>query len=388
MKIAFLTTDNREQFGRYGDPDPYFGTAMSALLDGFALLPDQIEVHVISCAKKPMRAPEKLAPNLWFHQPVVTKLGWGRSAFAGCGLAVRKTIQRITPDLVHAQGTERDCAVSMMLAPRIPKVLTIHGHMARVAEITGARFPSYYWMAARLEARAVRKADAVVALTRYTEQRVAAGARKTWVLPNAVDERFFQVRNEAEPGLILCVAHVHAWKRQVELMEALDAIPAHEKPRLVFLGEASASEYGRRFLDAVARRSSWCEHAGNVDRTGLRDWLGRADLVVLPSIEDNCPMVALEAMAAGVPVAASDIGGIPDLVLPGISGERFNPRAPDEIAATVNHLLRNRELRHRLSSAAKAHALANYHPKAIAEKHLEIYRKLVGVKPGMVEKKS
>ena len=325
-----------------------------------------------------MRKPEKLAPNIWFHQPLVPRPGWGRSAFVGCGLAVRKVIRDIAPDLVHAQGTERDCAVSMMLAPPLPKILTIHGHMARVAEITGARFPSYYWMAAKLEARAVRKADGVVALTRYTEQRVSGGARKSWVLPNAVDEQFFRVENRPQPGLILCVAHIHAWKRQIELMDALDGIPDPEKPKLVFLGEASASDYGQRFLDAVARRASWCEHAGNVDRAGLRDWLGRADLVVLPSIEDNCPMVALEAMAAGVPVAASDIGGIPDLVLPGISGERFNPRAPGEIATTIRKLLGDRGLRDQLSATAKAHALASYHPKAIAEKHLGIYREIAG----------
>lgn len=376
MKIAFLTTDNREQFGRYDDPAPHFGTAMSALLDGFAKLPGEIEVHVISCAKRPMPKPEKIAPNIWFHQPIVHKLGWGRSAFVGCGLAVRKVLRDIAPDLVHAQGTERDCAVSMMLAPAMPRVLTIHGHMARVAMITGARFPSYYWMAKKLEAWAVRKADGVVALTRYTEGRVVSSAHKTWVVPNAVDEKFLHVSNTPEPGLVLCVAHVHAWKRQVELMAALDALPAQEKPRLVFLGAASEGEYGRQFLAAVGARSSWCEHAGNVDRAGLREWLGRADLLVLPSIEDNCPMVALEAMAAGVPVAASDIGGIPDLVLPGISGIRFDPINPTEIATKVSMLLCDRELRSRLAASAKQHALDSYHPKTIAEKHLVIYREL------------
>ena len=376
IKIAVLTTDNREQLRRYDVPEPFFGTATSALLDGFAMLPQEIEVHVISCAKNPMRKPEKIAPNIWFHQPIVHKLGWGRSAFVGCGLAVRKVLSTITPDLVHAQGTERDCAVSMMLAPAMPKVLTIHGHMARVAEISGARFPSYYWMAKNLEALAVRKADGVVALTRYTEQRVAANAHKTWVIPNAVDEKFLQVRNTPERGLILCVAHVHVWKQQVELMEALDVLPAPEKPRLVFLGEATDSTYGQRFLAAVAARSSWCEHAGNVDRAGLRDWLGRADLLVLPSIEDNCPMVALEAMAAGVPVVASDIGGIPDLVLPGVSGERFNPREPAEIAKKIRKLLIDRERRDNLAASAKAHALASYHPRTIAEKHLTIYREI------------
>jgi glycosyltransferase involved in cell wall biosynthesis len=236
-------------------------------------------------------------------------------------------------------------------------------------------------MAARLEAMAVRRADGVVALTRYTEERVAGKAKRTWVVPNAVDEEFLSVRNTPEPGLVLCVAHVNEWKRQVELMEALDTIPDAEKPRLVFLGQALRGHYVQRFMEAVTARSSWCEHAGNVGREGLRGWLARADLLVLPSIEDNCPMVALEAMAAGVPVVASDIGGIPDLVLPGVSGERFDPRDPVEMAAKVYKLLRDKELRDRLAASAKQHATATYHPRVIAEKHIKIYTELMNTIP-------
>jgi hypothetical protein len=76
MKIAFLTTDNREQLSDYKNPHPHFGTAPAALIDGFAMLPNEVEVHVISCARQKMHAPEKLAPNIYFHQPFVPPLGW------------------------------------------------------------------------------------------------------------------------------------------------------------------------------------------------------------------------------------------------------------------------------------------------------------------------
>ena len=60
MKIAILTTDNREHFKHYSSNVPYFGSAPEALLQGFAQL-KEVEVHVISCTQKPMKSPEKLA---------------------------------------------------------------------------------------------------------------------------------------------------------------------------------------------------------------------------------------------------------------------------------------------------------------------------------------
>ena len=56
MRIALLTTDNREDYKDYGAAAPYFGTAPEALLQGFALLSD-VEVHVVSCAQQPLAAP-------------------------------------------------------------------------------------------------------------------------------------------------------------------------------------------------------------------------------------------------------------------------------------------------------------------------------------------
>ena len=73
MRLALLTTDNREHHRKYDLRAPYFGTAPEALLQGFALLPD-IEVHVVSCTQKPMESPEKIAENIWFHSVHVKKI--------------------------------------------------------------------------------------------------------------------------------------------------------------------------------------------------------------------------------------------------------------------------------------------------------------------------
>lgn len=376
IKIAFLTTDNREQQADYDNPHPHFGTAPAALLDGFALFPDELEVHVISCTRREMETPEKLAPNIFFHQPLVPHLGWGRTAFAGCGLAVRKVIKQIQPDLVHAQGTERDCAVSMMMAPRMPKLLTIHGHMARIAEILDAKPFSYYWLVKQLESLAVRQAAGVVAITNYTKQRIRDKAHKTWVVPNAVNATFFDVNAPGTGCIALCVASLSPWKRQLQLIQAMDSLPSSSRPNLVLLGIGGETGYGAEVTAAVAERS-WCSHPGSVDRAGLQASLKKAGLLILPSTEDNCPMVILEAMAAGVPVAASRIGGIPDLIDDGRTGYLFDPLDGESVRQAVSRWAESPETTAALAETAKREALARFHPRVVAARHLEIYREVV-----------
>src|SRR5580700_1265568 len=110
MKVALITTDNREHYRDYASTTPYFGAAPEALLQGFAAMPE-LEVHVLGCARQPMKSPEKLAPNVFFHGLHVPKLGWLRTGYLGCIRAVRRTLKRIQPDIVHGQGTERECAM-------------------------------------------------------------------------------------------------------------------------------------------------------------------------------------------------------------------------------------------------------------------------------------
>ncbi len=264
----------------------------------------------------------------------------------------------------------------MMMAPQMPKLLTIHGHMARIAEILDAKPFSYYWLVKQLEALAVRRANGVVAITNYTRERLKDKARQTWVVPNAVDASFFEVNAAGHGKTALCVASLSAWKRQLELIEALDSLPANMRPQLTLLGIGADSEYGAKVVEAVEKRP-WCNHPGPVSRDGLKDWLKKAGLLILPSTEDNCPMVVLEAMAAGVPVAASRIGGIPDLIDDGRTGFLFDPLDAGSIRQAVSRWAESPEMTAALAETAKREALARFHPRVVAARHLEIYREVV-----------
>ena len=376
MKIAFLTTDNREPFQDHANPQPWFGTAPEALLQGFAQLAG-VEVHVVCCLRQPAPSPAKLADNIWYHSLVVPKSGWMTTGFQGCIRAVRRKLREIQPDVVHGQGTERECALSAVFSG-FPNVLTIHGNMRSVARVHRARPFSYNWLAARLESVALMRTQGVVCITSYTQRSVESLARRTWLVPNAVDAAFYGVTAKPESSnTILCVANIALHKNQNELMLALDELARQQPFKLLFVGGASKDfPYGAEFFKLIETRP-WCEWGGLVGREKLREILAQTAAVVLPSLEDNCPMVILEAAAAGVPVAGARIGGIPDLIEHGKTGLLFDPRQRADMAGSIRQLLADRPAALRMAATARQAAWERFHPAAVATKHLDIYRQVL-----------
>ena len=375
MKVALLTIDSREHFKDYGTPRPYFGTAPEALLQGFARTPG-VEVDVVCCLRQPVPTPTRIAPNIRYHALVVPRWGWMSSGYLGCIRAVRGKLRELRPDIVHGQGTERDCAVEAIFSG-YPNVLTIHGNMRLIAEVNGAKRFSYAWLNARLEAFTLPRAAGVVCITNYTREAVRPLARRTWLLPNAVDERFFDVAPApTTPPVVLCVGLVSHRKNQNRFIRALDALAARRPLRAVFLGHIPDDAYGREFRELLRTRP-WGEHGGFAGRDELRTHFAGASVVALPSLEDNCPMVVLEAMAAGVPVVAANVGGVPDLVAPDRTGLLFDCLDEAGMREAVAAILDDPARAACLAQTAREEARARFHPGVVAARHLEIYREVL-----------
>jgi len=378
MKVAILTVDAREFYKDYDRP-PYFGTAPEALLKGFAQLPD-VETHVIGCVRAPLPPVEKLAPNVTYHALRVPRIGWLSTLYAGCILATRRKLRELQPDIVHGQGTERDSAFTAALSG-FPNVVTVHGNVRQVITKLGAAPFSALWMIGRIEAWTLRKTQGVVCLTNYTLQQVRDLARRTWVVPNAVDESFFGIqRNANDSTAILCVANILPYKNQNFLIRALDPVAEKLGLRLIFLGSKGVDEnYCQEFFDLVKTRP-WCSHEGFKKGDELKAYLSSARLLVLPTLEDNCPMVALEAMAAGLPIAASRIGGVPDLIDHGVTGLMFDPHSADEMREAIVKLFSNQPWAEQMGAAGQQRAREQHRPVQIARRHVEIYRELLSAR--------
>jgi len=378
MKVAILAFDNRVELGCYETSRPLFSFAVSDLLCGFAGF-DECEIHVISCGKKPLTINGDLAGNIVFHGVEVPQWGWLRTLYSGCIQGIKRKLREIQPDVVHGQGTERYCGMAAVLSG-YPNLVTVHGNVRSVARFMSSRPFSYLWVSARMERFVLSKASGVICLSEYGKNLVQPVNGRVWQIPNAVDVNFFDVPRCSDGKTLLCLADVVSYKNQIGLINALDGLALMNKYQLVFAGRlAGDNQYCKEFLAKIEERS-WCRYEGSISRTRVRELLQMAVATILPSFQDNYPMAILEAMAVGVPVAASRIGGISDIIKDRYNGLLFDPQSSESIRRAVRVLLEESEITRNLGLKGKAMVADFNSPEEIALKHINAYRELVAMR--------
>lgn len=102
-----------------------------------------------------------------------------------------------------------------------------------------------------------------------------------------------------------------------------------------------------------------------------------ADVFVLPSLQDNLPNTALEALACGVPVVGFDVGGIPEIVREGETGLLVPAKDVAGLRAAITSVLENKDARVRMAEAGRRYAVENYGLEIQARRYLELYTELL-----------
>lgn len=382
MRLALLCTDNREHYREYDKTVPYFGTAPQALLRGLAECPE-IEVHVVSCTRHLMTAPPKLAANVWFHSVLVPAWGWLRSGYWGCRRAVRRKLEELQPEVVHGQGTERECALSAALSD-FPNLVTIHGNMRDIARILRARWGSYHWLAARLENYTLPRTGGVICNSRFTQTMVQERTPRTWLIPNAISPDFFAPpRPRARVGrpVLLNVGGIAANKQQLELLQAARGWRQRGLDfELRFLGRAQATDaYANRFLAEVQgdQPQGWVFYDGVKSPSELVERFDAAAALIHVSQAESFGMVAAEALARNLKYFGTAVGGLAD-VLEGVPCASVVPLGDwERLELEVGAWLRAGSPR---PTEAASLMRERYHPLSVAQRHLQVYRELLSTR--------
>jgi glycosyltransferase involved in cell wall biosynthesis len=380
MKIALLTTDNRDHHRRYELAQPYFGPAIEAVLQGLAELPG-FEIHVISCTQQPMQAPAKLSRNTCFHLLHVPKIGWLRTGYQGCVRAIRRKLQELKPDIVHGQGTERECALSAAFSG-FPNVVTIHGNMTTVARAMKARVGSFLWCAALLERFTLPRTLGVICNSNYTESVVGKYARQTWLVPNAVRREFFQTplpsKSATTKSILLNIGAISPYKRQLALLELAEELYREGHSfELQFIGAADARDkYGATFLQRIeaAERSGFARYLGTKSLDELIAALDAASALIHVPSEEAFGLVVAEALARNLKFFGIKIGGVTDIASGIESAELFPLEDSGALKFAIAQWLRSGCPR---PGPAAREMHRRYDPGVIALRHAEIYRAVI-----------
>jgi glycosyltransferase involved in cell wall biosynthesis len=385
MKIAITSTDNREHFKTHDRREPDIPTPQAALLQGLAALLD-IEVHIISCLQQPVPSPVRLADNIWFHGLYVPKIGWMRTGYQGCIRAVRKKLKEIRPDIVHGQGTERDCAISAVFSG-FPNIITVHGNMAELARLFHARIGSFHWLTARLEDFTLPRTGGIICISDYVKNLVEKYGVKTWLLPNAIQQMFFDFPKTNSPAsarpLLVNVGVVSERKRQHELLALLASLREEGLQfDALFVGLSSPdSRYAVEFnarLEQANRKHGTFEHITRLDDPSFCQLFDRAAAMIHFSSEESFGLTFAEAIARGLYLFASDVGAIRDIAKGVERVQIFGLNDWEKLKDGVRQWLVSGGDRLPRPASPPVEFVQRYHPKCVAQKHLEIYREVLG----------
>lgn len=201
----------------------------------------------------------------------------------------------------------------------------------------------------------------------------------TQVIPNpapAVKARREKLA-DVDPMLLFLGAIIEK-KGVFDLLQAV-AVLGKDYPRLRLVlagsGPAQAQVIERARALGIA---SQVEMPGWVDAAGREAWLAQADVFVLPSHYEGMPMSILEAMAAGLPVIASDVGGIPEMIDQDIEGLLIAPGDVPSLITALERLLRDVALRKKMGLAAQTKITRCYASNHVLEQIEGIYFEVMG----------
>lgn len=312
-------------------------------------------------------------------------------AFAA-GVEAFRAREHVVYDVVHAHYW-LSVAAGDLLARRwgVPHVGMFHtlGDVklrARASEHEGPE---------RLEAerRLVHALDRIVAATEHERQLLRQLYRvppqRVAVIPLGVDLARFGPRDRAQARaalglpraarIVLAVGRLEPLKGFDILIRALAEMTECEGVQLLLVGGDARAEGERARLEAVAREvgvAGRVRFVGAVPHAQLAQHYSAADVVVVPSFYESFGLVAVEAMACGVPVVASRVGGLTSTVQDGRSGYLIPWRCPGPFAEKLDLLLENTALRDALGANA-ARSMQAYSWRAVATALREQYAAVI-----------
>ncbi|MDE3156165.1 MAG: N-acetyl-alpha-D-glucosaminyl L-malate synthase BshA [Acidobacteriota bacterium] len=347
------------------------------------------QIHLIS-AETPFRLGE-YQPNLTFHRVDTPAYPLFREPQYLLSLA--NTIVRVARafdlDILHAHyaiphATAAYLAIQILKKTshgKVPKVVTtLHG--TDITLLGGD--PSY----TEAVAFCIEESDGVTAVSEslkadtYRELKIS---RDIQVIPNFLDcavhrrqftpalrERFLAGRFEK---LVIHVSNFRPVKRIERAVEVFARVRAQANARLLLVGEGPDVGKASRRIDQLGLADS-VAMLGEQDQ--VLSLLSVSDVFLLPSSQESFGLAALEAMACEMPVVASRVGGLPEVIDDGRTGYLHAPDDLDGMAASVVRLLADEPLRRQMGRAAREAVERRFCASLIVPEYEEYYRKVLG----------
>jgi N-acetyl-alpha-D-glucosaminyl L-malate synthase BshA len=287
------------------------------------------------------------------------------------------TLKKIKPDIIHAQNL--DMGVGGVLAKLFLKIpYVVYGR--------GTDVYSPWIFKKTISKIIIKNAGAAITLTEDMKKEMTKiYSRDISVIPNGLDinkfnnlskeniRRSMNISNDEK--IIIFVGRLHPIKGVEYLIESMDFIRQNDvKTKLIIVGDG----VGRKKLEKLVNKFDLSKNVlfvGIISNEDIPKYLTLSDILVLPSLKEGFPNILLEAMASGLPIVATNVGGIPEIIKNGENGFLVEPKNPKAISEKVLSLFENNEIRRMIIEKNREDA-KKYNWENITEKLEEKYRVL------------
>jgi glycosyltransferase involved in cell wall biosynthesis len=292
---------------------------------------------------------------------------------------LRKAVDKLQPDVVHGEHPSGTLAG---IRGGYPTVHTIHGIIHR--ELRLARGPKEYinQVAFRyVSDRAVSAVRYAIAVSPYArDQYKHLTKADIRVIPNALEDDFFRIRESGMPGRILSVGYICARKDYIGLVRAFSHVKRVDpNAELIIVGGVKDKVYYSELLRCIAdlELENCVRLPGFISQDALNDEYAKASVVCMYSQEESFSIVVSQGMAAGKPVISTDSGGPSYLINDGDTGFLIPLGDEKAFAARCVELLADARLRRTIGEKARKVALARFSKEIVAQSTVEVYKEML-----------
>ena len=302
--------------------------------------------------------------------------------YLSCRRLVAKLMRQTKIDVIHAHTVLPDGAAAVLLGREfgLPVVCTAHGSDVNVYPFEN-RFVRW---ACRW---ALRHVDCMIAVSENLKKAAIAlaGAREIAVVHNGANSRSFKKmgRHEARrrlrldyTGKLVCfVGYLRCEKGLEYLLEAFARL-VQPDTQLCLVGDGPLNQS----LTALAQRLGIVDHCrflGQRPHDEIPLWISAADCIVLPSLSEGFPTILAEAMLCGVPIIATPVGGIPEVIRDGETGLLVPCRTPAALSQALRTLLSNPQFASEMAAHAQELAKTSLTWASNATRMLGLFQEVI-----------
>lgn len=264
------------------------------------------------------------------------------------------------PDLIHAHFSYPDGYGMMKLAKkwRVPLVISALGTIERKVAYEGT-----YTSKQIIEA--MNFADKILSVSEDLKLHIVnlgINEEKVHVVPNGVDTKKFKPAGKAharnllnlpqDKNIVLFVGALRKIKGVDYLIEAAENF-VNPNTDLFMVGRDDGLRKNLEKRAHELKIADYIKFTGPINHDDIPLWISASDILVLPSLSEGRPNVVLEALACEVPVVATNVGGIPELMVDGETGYLVPAKSPRELSRKINKLLEDKNRRENMGKLGR-----------------------------------